>query len=91
MLGAGLCSFCTQCQLRAGKRARVLVEEDGGAARAKTLWKNYTGGGRGHETSCEGTVLKKGGCQSGLSSLPHPILCAKFQERLSPRSHVGGD
>lgn len=38
-----------------------------------------------------GNSIKKGGCQSGLSWLPHPALCAKFQERLSPRSRVGGD
>lgn len=35
-----------------------------------------------------GNSIKKGGCQSGLSWLPHPLLCAKFQERLSPCSRV---
>lgn len=39
----------------------------------------------------QGNSIKKGGCQSGLNWLPHPLLCAKFQERLSPRSRVGGD
>lgn len=67
MLGAGLCSLCSLCTL-CQSRAREGSEGGGGkregGARGgglpeQTLWKNSTGGGRGHATSCKGTVLKR--------------------------------
>lgn len=98
MLGAGLCSLCTLCQSRAregregggGKGGREGERRVGGAARADPVEKLH---GRRKRTrnKLRGNSIKKGGCQSGLSWLPHPVLCAKFQERLSPRSRVGGD
>lgn len=52
MLGAGLCSLC-QLRAREGRAG------GGGGLQEQTLWKNSTGGGRGHATSSEGTVLKR--------------------------------
>lgn len=64
--------------------------EGRGAARADPVEKLHRRRKR-TRNKLRGNSIKKGGCQSGLSWLPHPVLCAKFQERLSPRSRVGGD
>lgn len=62
----------------------------GGAARADPV-EELHGRRKRTRNKQRGNSIKKGGCQSGLSWLPHPVLCAKFQGRLSPRSRVGGD
>lgn len=92
MLGAGLCSLCTLCQLRAGEESEGGGGKGGGrgAARADPVEKLHRRRKR-TRNKLRGNSIKTGGCQSGLSWLPHPVLCAKFQERLSPRSRVGGD
>lgn len=94
MLGAGLCSSCSLCQSRAGEETEggggKGGREGGSAARADPVEKLHRRRKR-TRNKLLGNSIKKGGCQSGLSWLPHPVLCAKFQERLSPRSHVGGD
>lgn len=93
MLGAGLCSLCTRCQPRAGEESEggggKGGREAGGAARVDPVEKLHRRRKR-TRNKLRGNSIKKGGCQSGLSWLPHPVLCAKFQERLSPRSRVGG-
>lgn len=92
MMGVGLCSLFALCQSRAwegseGGGGKVRRE---GAARADPVEKLHRRRKR-TRNKLRGNSIKKGGCQSGLSWLPHPVLCAKFQERLSPRSRVGGD
>lgn len=74
-----------------GERGRWRKGEEGGggAARVDPVEKLHRRRKRTHN-KLRGNSIKKGGCQSGLSWLPHPVLCAKFQERLSPRSRVGG-
>lgn len=61
-----------------------------GAARADPVEKLHRRRKR-TRNKLRGNSIKKGDCQSGLSWLPLPVLCAKFQKRLSPRSRVGGD
>ncbi|KAK5870085.1 hypothetical protein PBY51_024746 [Eleginops maclovinus] len=92
MLGDGLCSLFIQCQSKAGEVSEGGggKERRGGAARADPVEKLHKRRKR-TRNKLRGNRIKKGGCQSGLSWLPHPVLCAKFQERLSPRSRVGGD
>lgn len=88
------CAACALCQ----SWARDKSMGDGGKGwregglPEQTLWKkNLHRRRKRTRNKLRGNSIKKGGCQSGLSWLPHPVLCAKFQERLSPRSRVGGD
>lgn len=62
--------------------------EGRGAARVNPVEKLHRRRRRRTRNKLRGNSIKKGGCQSGLSWLPHPLLCAKFQERLSPCSRV---
>lgn len=78
--GAGLglySSLCVAlCQLGKG-------EEGGGGYRPR----GKTSLEEEDTHKLRGNGIKKGGCQSGLSRLPHPLLCAKFQEGC-PLAHV---
>lgn len=97
----------TGIRMHAGNWGVQLVHSMSARAREGPVWAEAKKGGKGgqpektlwqkleHRKSTRnelrGNRIKKGGCQSGLSWLPHPVLCAKFQERLSPCSRVGGD
>lgn len=62
-----------------------------GGCQSRPCGKNSTGGGRGHATSCEGTVLKREVVNPVWAGYPTLYCVPSFRKGLSPRSHVGGD
>lgn len=62
----------------------------GGGLPEQTLWKKLHRRRKRTRNKLRGNGIKKGGCQSGLSWLPHPVLCAKFQKRPVPSLTCGG-
>lgn len=76
-----------------GREAREVEGQGGGGgrgdARADPVEKLHRRRKR-TRNKLRGNSIKKGGCQSGLSWLPHPVLCAKFQKRPVPSLTCGG-
>lgn len=89
MLGAGLCSFCTQCQLRAGKRARELVEEDGGAARANPVEKLHRRRKR-TRNELRGNRIKKGRLSIRSELVTPPYIVCQVSGKAVPSLTCGG-
>lgn len=71
-------------------RKRGGGEGGGGGLPEQTLWKKLHRRRKRTRNKLRGNGIKKGGCQSGLSWLPHPVLCAKFQKRPVPSLTCGG-
>lgn len=71
------------------EQRRVLARE-GGCQRADPVEKLHRRRKR-TRNKLRGNSIKKGGCQSGLSWLPHPVVCAKFQKRPVPSLTCGGE